>query len=274
MVFADTGAAWRLVTRSTILLLLCAGVVVVLLDGSFVPASAGEQALRPVEIPEEVSLEQIPGRIFVVVNIPARMLRVYRDGRLFKEFPVGIGRRSYPGYPHNSKSRVGTYVIRAWIRGHRSRKYPYRWYDDKWRGVFGAWTAVLEPSAAAQHIHGVIGPVDMGRLVIGRVLPEPSPLETPRRYRARLLGWDYGLSHGCLRMSNRDIATLRRMCPVGTWVRKIYCLRERFPAAAGRWEERHYPDVYGYRPSWSAVYYPQEGRLVGYRDPTAALGRL
>ena len=189
--------------------------------------------------------------------------------------PTGIGRRVYPNFNGNTKTRVGEYRIASWRHYYRSRAYPTTWDKNPWRGAFGTWTARLTPRSAYQHVHGTIGPLWLGDLLLTKPGPRPrGPGESFRAYRRYLDLYEYGFSHGCTRVANADIEKIRALCPEGTPVRKIYCLRERFEkmAACGL-REIILPNVYHYKDVGNTgVYFPETGRLEGYTHPADAAG--
>ncbi|MBI3892958.1 MAG: L,D-transpeptidase, partial [Candidatus Wallbacteria bacterium] len=168
----------------------------------------------------------------VVINVPARMLRAYAEGKLVFQCPAAVGRHQYPGVEENTRTRLGSYRIEAWTTGYSTKEHPIPWTRNQWQGAFGIHTALLGDDALYQHLHGTVGPAELGDWIINRTPPrDRRPDEDERAYRSYLQQLEYGLSHGCVRVSNENITRLRRFCPIGTRVHTIYCLLERFDAA-------------------------------------------
>lgn len=205
----------------------------------------------------------------LVVNLPSRLLRGYVGGRLAFQCPVAIGRYQYPGVDENTMTRLGSYRIQNWSTGYRTKEHPIPWTQDLWQGAFGLHTAILGPDALYQHLHGTVGPIELGDWIIRKTTPrERRPDESERRYREALGEVEYGLSHGCVRVSNENITRLREFCPVGTEVHKIYCLVERYePRKPGDVTERQFPNVYRYEDVDNGAFYPEKGLLIGYHHP-------
>jgi hypothetical protein len=81
------------------------------------------------------------------------------------------------------------------------------------------------------------------------------------------------MSHGCVRLSNRNIGRLRELAPVGTEVEKVYCLRESRPGAEGRPVVVWLPNLYRYRDvDEGMLFHVATGVLEGYRNPPDAVG--
>src|SRR5688500_12196795 len=97
----------------------------------------------------------------IVVNLPARILRLYIDGTLTMQCPVAIGRFEYPGLTENTMTRCGSYRIETWVKGHTTKDHLIPWQKSQWKGAFGIHTALLGPGALYQHIHGTVGPVEL-----------------------------------------------------------------------------------------------------------------
>jgi len=215
-----------------------------------------------------------PAPVHCVINIPAQRLRVYRGTTMVLECRTAVGRLQYPRVRHNTRTRVGEYRVARWQEDHWSRDYPTKWSANNWRGAFGKYTAMIGPRSSAQHIHGTSWPVELGELYLVRLPPrDKRPEERMSDYLRYLDHYEYGLSHGCTRVSNENIGTVMGLCPPGTPVRKIYCLHERFEGGKP-WDVRdvYYPNVYRYTIAGSPVFYPATGRLEGYQDPPDAVG--
>lgn len=226
--------------------------------------------------PEELRAEPppAPDGLRIVINIPARLLRVYRDQALVDEMPIAIGRRVYPGETGNTRTRVGSYRITSWHQNYRSRSYPIPWNADPWRGVFGAFTAKLGPRASYQYLHGTAGPMELGDWLVQKREPPPPQAGDPAgAYAVRVREAEHGLSHGCVRLSNQNIGRLRELAPVGTQVEKLYCLQERHRLPDGEATLVTLPNVYRYRKvDRDAVLDVATGRLERYRHPADAVG--
>lgn len=216
----------------------------------------------------------VPVGLRLLINIPSRKLRIYRDQELQQEMPIAIGRRNYPGETGNTRTRIGSYRITSWHQNYRSRSYPIPWSTDPWRGAFGAFTAKLGPRASYQYLHGTVGPMELGDWMIHKRPPPPPEAGDPAgAYAVRARESERGLSHGCVRLSNRNIASLRKLAPVGTPVEKFYCLRERHRLADGEATVVTLPNVYRYRKiEREAIFDVATGRLEKYQHPTDAKG--
>ncbi len=210
----------------------------------------------------------------ILINIPSRRLRYYRNGKLFMDVPMAIGRRKYPGLTGNSRTRIGSYKITSWHQNYRSRAYPTAWNVDPWRGAFGAYTAKLGPRASYQYIHGTVGPMSLGDwMVEKRDLPPlgEGDVETARAARSR--STERGLSHGCVRLSNRNVQKLWKLAPLQTTVEKFYCLVEKVTLGNGETTRVTHPNVYRYKDiAEEAVFDVAQGRLLRYRHPKDAIG--
>lgn len=215
-----------------------------------------------------------PQGLRILINIPARVLRIYRDRELQEEIPIAIGRRVYPGETGNTRTRVGSYRITSWHQNYRSRNYPIPWNADPWRGAFGAFTAKLGPRASYQYLHGTVGPMELGDWMVQKLEPPPpEPGDPAGDFGARARASERGLSHGCVRLANKDIARLRDLAPVGTPVEKFYCLQERHRLPGGEATMVTLPNVYRYRKlAREAVFDVPTGTLEGYRHPEDAVG--
>lgn len=231
--------------------------------------------LLPPGVAEAVSAGAASGT-HVVINIPSGRLRVYQGTTCVMDCRTAVGRLKYPRVEHNTRTRVGEYRIVSWRTDHTSRDYPTPWSVNNWRGAFGKYTAVIGPRSAGQHIHGTIGPMELGELYLQREPPrDRTPDEGVARWVTYLDGYEYGLSHGCTRLSNENIVLFRKLCPEGTPVRKIYCLHERFEGGEP-WDVRDvvYPNIYRYTIEGDPVFYPQRGVVEGYTHPPDAISYL
>ena len=230
--------------------------------------------LRPQKVRPPPLKASTPGGMRLLINIPARVLRIYRDEALQEEMPIAIGRRVYPGESGNTRTRIGSYRITSWHKNYRSRGYPIPWNQDPWRGAFGAFTAKLGPRASYQYLHGTVGPEELGDWMIHKRPPPALEDGDPvGAHAVRARESERGLSHGCVRLSNRNIGRLKDLAPVGTPVEKFYCLRERHELPGGEATLVTLPNVYRYRKlAREAVFDVATGRLEGYRHPSDAVG--
>lgn len=205
----------------------------------------------------------------IIINLPARLLRVYVDGKKVLTAPAAVGRYRYPGEVANTKTRVGDYRIESWYTSYANKHYPHRWKYRPWQGAFGKYTAVLGPDALYQHIHGPVGPEELGDWIIERAPPrDRRPREGERTWSKEIKQFEYGLSHGCVRVSNRNITRLRELCPVGSKVYKIYCLVEQFePENPWDLTEKLYPNIYRYEDVDNGVFWPDLGVVENYHHP-------
>ena len=213
-------------------------------------------------------------KVSCVINIPAQRLRVYEGKKLILDCKTAVGRLKYPRVRHNTRTRVGEYRVGRWQKDHTSRDYPTKWSENPWRGAFGKFTAMIWPRSGCQHVHGTIGPTELGELYLFRLPPrEKEKDETMSAYLRYLEHYEYGLSHGCTRLSNENIEKIKKLCPKGTPLRKIYCLHERF-VTKEPWEVKdvYYPNIYRYKISGDAIFYPQSGELEDYKHPVDAVG--
>lgn len=213
-------------------------------------------------------------KVSVVINIPAQRLRVYENKKCILDCRTAVGRDHYPGVGRNTKTRVGAYSISRWVQDYTNRQYPLKWSDNNWRGAFGKAAAMLSPRSAGQHIHGTIGPVELGDFYLERMPPRKKDSnESIQDYEKYVDSYEYGLSHGCTRLSNENIEKFKKLCPPGTEVRKIYCLHEEFETD-NQWDVKdvYYPNIYRYQTVGDPVFYPATGELKGYVDPPDAIG--
>jgi lipoprotein-anchoring transpeptidase ErfK/SrfK len=113
----------------------------------------------------------------LVVDRARLRATLFRDGRALFRAPVGIGK---PGWPTPS----GDFYVRNRLRDFRSSFYgPLAFGTSARSSVLTDW-----PAGGFVGIHGT----DRPELVPGQV------------------------SHGCIRMRNKDILELGRLMPVGT----------------------------------------------------------
>ena len=113
----------------------------------------------------------------IVVDLSDKTLRYYRDGHLQHDFSVGIGRPETP-------TAVGTFYVWAQVP-QASPSGPYGVFA---LGLSGFSPVLIDwPGGGRMAIHGTANPGDRGQMV----------------------------SHGCVRVFNDDMATLRHV-PLGT----------------------------------------------------------
>ena len=108
----------------------------------------------------------------ITVNRPAHALTLYKDGRIFRSYPVAIGKMLTP-------TPKGTYKIK------NKALNPGGPYGARWLG--------LNIPGGGYGIHGTNNPSSIGKNV----------------------------SHGCVRMYNKDVIELFNLVNVGTPVRII-----------------------------------------------------
>ncbi len=118
-------------------------------------------------------MEQPPqGTYSIVVNLNAHTLTLLKDGKIYKTYPVAIGKMVTP-------TKRGTYRI---INKAMNPGGPY---GARWMG--------LDVPGGGYGIHGTNNPSSIGQSV----------------------------SHGCIRMYNKDVIELFQLVNVGTIVKII-----------------------------------------------------
>lgn len=239
------------------------GLPLVLLAGAAALVAAQPPGDAVAAAPVTTAAASVTPRVRVMINLPARRLRVHRDGVLVMDVPAAIGMLRHPEGRGDTRTRVGSYRIVGWYPDYRNARYPVRFRDDPWESSFGPWTAKLQPPSGYQHLHGCEGPDELGDGPV-ELLPTPLLGDETRR--------EYGLSHGCVRLANRSITRLHQLAPAGTPVERFYCLRERRPGEDGAPVLVELPDVYGYAPAAGAVFDVATGALEGYVHPEGAPG--
>ena len=135
-------------------------------------ASASYQALRQVVAPDP--------RLRLEVNLPAFELRLFRGNQLLRRFPMGIGLKSWPAPP-------GVRVTQEIVWNPEWAPPDSPWATPELIRRLRARGEILGrlkiPLGGEILIHGTSRPTDLGRAV----------------------------SHGCLRLLNRDIRQLARL---------------------------------------------------------------
>jgi lipoprotein-anchoring transpeptidase ErfK/SrfK len=122
-----------------------------------------------------VVVRKILGRI--VVDLSARTLRYYRDGKLANQFDVGIGAPETP-------TAKGTFYVWAQV----PQASPFGPYGVFALGLSGFSHVITDwPGGGRMAIHGTSNPADRGQMV----------------------------SHGCVRVFNDDMVALKQV-PMGT----------------------------------------------------------
>jgi hypothetical protein len=139
----------------------------------------------------------------IIVNVAVERIQLFFEGIKIHEEKVVVGQREYDDYNENSKTRVGDHAIASWNHCYSNDSYP-SWCDDKSGGAFGEWTAKLD--RGYQYLHGSVG---SGILNWAAIKFAPG-------------------SHGCVRNRNNHIDWMQEVSPVGTPVRKIYTVTERY----------------------------------------------
>lgn len=192
---------------------LLAAVLAILLLPGWVAAETGPRAPGPLAVgpPAPGPLTVGPPAPFargILVNIAARTLYWYEEGRLVRAFPVAAGKPATP-------TPVGSFQVESravdpwWLPpwgGAAVAPGPANPLGTRWLGFHGGYG-----------IHGTNDPPSIGQLV----------------------------SLGCIRMQNRDAEWLHAQVRVGTPVRVVY---ETALIEADRHGRRYlglYPDTYG-----------------------------
>ena len=123
-----------------------------------------------VECPYVAYLRSLRARYSITVNVKEKHLYLIRDGKIFKSYPVAIGKILTP-------TPKGTYkIINKAI-------YPGGPFGARWMGL----------NKKGYGIHGTNNPSSIGKFV----------------------------SHGCIRMYNKDVIELFNIVPVGTLVKIV-----------------------------------------------------
>lgn len=144
----------------------------------------------------------------IVVNLPSRTLDFYNENKLFKTYPLAIGKPSTP-------TPLGSFVItekeiNPWWYPPRSKKVvpsgPNNPLGYRWMGF-----------APMYGIHGTNTPWEIGSWV----------------------------SNGCIRMREKDVEELFALVPYGTAVYIQYDLVRIEKNDAGQVSLGIYPDIYG-----------------------------
>ncbi|MGH2597477.1 MAG: L,D-transpeptidase [Actinomycetota bacterium] len=113
----------------------------------------------------------------IIVDLSARTLRYYRDGKLTESFDVGIGRPETP-------TALGTFYVWAQV----PQASPFGPYGVFALGLSGFSQVIKDwPGGGRMAIHGTSDPADRGQMV----------------------------SHGCVRVFNDDMVALKQV-PMGT----------------------------------------------------------
>lgn len=186
-------------------------------------------------------------KYFAIQNIATERMRVYercdeRPGCPHKpiyETEIVVGRPDTKKEKNGERdetgfhTRVGHFKVKAWVKFYQDVQGHYPpWYDpgaanpvplrdtgtlgwvmaknDKLRGAFGWYTALLAESDLGQWIHGTFGFgkdgnkfIDYTRGTLANIVSDPQ-------------------SSGCTRVENQSIAYLRQILPVGSDVFRVY----------------------------------------------------
>ncbi|MBO8126997.1 MAG: L,D-transpeptidase [Firmicutes bacterium] len=150
---------------------------------------------------------------FIRINIPARRLDVFMDGKLIKEYPVAVGKPATPSQTGYFKI-VNKVVNPTW---YPEGRVPVEPGPDNPVGT--RWLGLNLPGYG---IHGTNNPSSIGRAVSG----------------------------GCFRMYNWDIEELYDLVPKGTPVHLTYEPVEvtREPGGLAPVVVRIHPDLYNLKP--------------------------
>nr|WP_094549199.1 L,D-transpeptidase [Petroclostridium xylanilyticum] len=106
----------------------------------------------------------------ITINTSARTLTLYRNGSVYKTYPVAVGKPSTP-------TPKGTFTIL------NKAVNPGGPFGARWMGF----------TRRGHGIHGTNNPASIGKAV----------------------------SHGCVRMYNKDVIELYNLVPIGTTVKII-----------------------------------------------------
>lgn len=131
---------------------------------------------------DQVTVRAVPWRL--VIDQGAHALRLHRDGRLVRTYPVGVGRGSTP-------TPVGTFYLQVLVAtGSPDGAYgPYAFGLSGFSDVLTSFNG----GDGVIGLHGTNQPGSVGQDV----------------------------SHGCIRMYNADITQLARLLPLGTPVQVL-----------------------------------------------------
>lgn len=191
----------------------------------------------------------------MIVNIPARRLRIYRDGLKIFDVPIVPGRSNKDNTEGgNIQTRVGKFKLESWHQEYTTAAYPVKYSENMWKAAFGLWAAKFGPNSNGQHMHGTYGPKWLGNVPINYA---PG-------------------SHGCIRVANKNILLVHEMCPPGTRLIKTYCVHERTASRfLGResFKDEMYENIYDYKVDdpRAGIFFPEAGVLLDHQEPEDAV---
>lgn len=165
----------------------------------------------------------------IVINIPALTLYLFDSGRLYKSYPVAVGRRFTLIGERLVPSETPVGEFRVSWKDARPAWHPPDWLKKEkgWPRDYSVppgpdnplgtrWIGIWRPGVEGYGIHGTNDPASIGNLV----------------------------SLGCIRMRNSDVEELFDLVEVGTPVSIIYEPGYVYRDASGRWHVTISPDVY------------------------------
>lgn len=201
--------------------------------------------------------ESKKGKTLILVNIAAQKLWVYKNGQVVVTAGCRVGEKDHTDNQagDNSKTRVGEHRLTSWHEKYSNSTYgPWTGsifeYTNKASGAFGAHTAKFN-DRAAQYVHGTYGSGVVDWAVIN-------------------LTWLIPGSHGCVRVRNNDVSSIRDVAPVGTQIVKVYALKEGTQEAPPTADT--YSNIYNYTDVADNGYVdPAKGELIDYKDPKDAV---
>ena len=255
-------------------------------EGAQENLSPAEQLVANAENTRNFLEESKSGTPIIVVNIPVQRLRVYKNGQLAMDIKCRVGEKVHPdvvGTKQNSKTRVGSFHITRWHERYSNNSYSQwtgnlldkevQWggfskqgVKDTWqsfkdainKGAFGAWAARIN-DRHGQMIHGTYGTGLVDWAVVN----------------GNFRGYGITGSHGCVRLENRHVTQLQKICPAGTKVEKIYTLREvkrKVFSLSGANKVSEAYNIYDYQDvTDNGAFNPTTGELYDYHHPADAI---
>ena len=148
----------------------------------FVLSAQGQPFRRPFEIYKEIR-----------INVPSRTLQIFQAGRLIKEYPVGVGVSKKLQTPPGVYKVINKVIDPIW-------EHPYKAPGESRIGnssknpLGTRWIGFHKDGSQVYGIHGTNSPSSVGKFV----------------------------SHGCVRMHNRDVEELFDLIDYETTVRITY----------------------------------------------------
>lgn len=165
----------------------------------------------------------------IVINIPALTLYLFEGDRLYKSYPVAVGRRftRIGGRLVPSQTPVGEFRVSwkdprpfwhppVWLKKEKGWSEDYTVPPGPDNPLGSRWIGIWRPGVEGYGIHGTNDPASIGSLA----------------------------SLGCIRMRNADVEELFELVGVGTPVFIIYEPGYVYRDGAGRWHVTISPDLY------------------------------